>query len=280
MLRKKSYMKKAWRPVLLSVALALLSACGQDGVLSSFFGGCIADAQKHINKADWGKTRTISIRIRQDEFEPMVFRLVQNRPYILVINNGDDSLHYFRAWEFFRSIALDQVTSGGQIFNGNCTAAVAIEPRKKIELRFVAVRDGRYDFEDNPHLLSFVRLGSASSSISIEPEKIQLTKFLIHRPPKPTKATPVAPVRAAPIDPVQEQPGEGLFGAPVPEEPPAKPDEGLFDAPVPKEPPAKPTEGLFDSPVKPPAALENRAPGRPGEGLFDEPISKPPSAPG
>ncbi len=290
-------MKKAWRPVLLSTALALLSACAQDGVLPAFFDGCPADSRERVEEANWEQARTISIRIRQNEFEPMVFRLVQDRPYVLIIDNKDESLHFFHAQKFFRSIALAKVTSGEQMFVGGCTAAVAVEPQKSAELRFVAVRDGRYDFEDNPFLLSFVRLGSASGSISIEPEKIYYTKSVIPRIPKPTTKTPVAPVRTTPLEEPPAEPGEGLFGAPSPEEPPAKPDEGLFGAPSPEEPPAKPDDGLFgapppeeppaksdegrfDTPIKPPAAPEDRAPGKPGEGLFGAPIGKPPTAPG
>ena len=290
-------MKKAWRPVLLSTALALLSACAQNGVLPAFFDGCPADSRERVEEANWEKARTIAIRIRQNEFEPMVFRLVQDRPYVLVIDNKDESLHFFHAQKFFRSIALAEVTSGEQMFIGGCTAAVAVEPQKSAELRFVAVRNGRYDFEDNPFLFSFVRLGSASGSISIEPEKIYYTKSVIPRVPKPTTKTPVAPVRTTPLEEQPAEPGEGLFGAPSPEEEPAKPDEGLFGAPSPEEPPAKPDdglfgapppeeppaksdEGLFDTPIKPPAAPEDRAPGKPGEGLFGAPIGKPPTAPG
>jgi uncharacterized cupredoxin-like copper-binding protein len=273
-------MKKAWRPVLLSTALALLSACAQNGVLPAFFDGCPADSRERVEEANWEKARTIAIRIRQNEFEPMVFRLVQDRPYVLVIDNKDESLHFFHAQKFFRSIALAEVTSGEQMFIGGCTAAVAVEPQKSAELRFVAVRNGRYDFEDNPFLFSFVRLGSASGSISIEPEKIYYTKSVIPRVPKPTTKTPVAPVRTTPLEEQPAEPGEGLFGAPPPEEPPAKPDDGLFGAPPPEEPPAKSDEGLFDTPIKPPAAPEDRAPGKPGEGLFGAPIGKPPTAPG
>ncbi len=299
-------MKKAWRPVLLSTALALLSACAQDGVLPAFFDGCPADSRERVEEANWEQARTISIRIRQNEFEPMVFRLVQDRPYVLIIDNKDESLHFFHAQKFFRSIALAKVTSGEQMFVGGCTAAVAVEPQKSAELRFVAVRDGRYDFEDNPFLLSFVRLGSASGSISIEPEKIYYTKSVIPRIPKPTTKTPVAPVRTTPLEEPPAEPGEGLFGAPSPEEPPAepddglfgapspeeepaKPDEGLLGAPSPEEPPAKPDEGLFGapSPEEPPAKPDDglfgapppeEPPAKSDEGLFDTPI-KPPAAP-
>ncbi|MEE9544035.1 MAG: hypothetical protein V3V55_00370 [Rhodospirillales bacterium] len=300
-------MKKAWRPVLLSTTLALLSACAQNVVTPAFFDGCLADARKRVEEANWEKARTITIRIRQNEFEPMVFRLVQDRPYVLVINNNDESLHFFLAQKFFRSIALAEVTSGEQMFVGGCAAVVAVEPQKNVELRFVAVRNGRYDFEDSPHLLSFIRLGSASGSISIEPEKNYFTKPVTLRAPKPTTTTPVAPVRTTPLGPVKEppaKPDESLFDTPIKppaapkpptatpvapvrttplgpvKEPPAKPDESLFGAPLPEEPPAKPDESLFDTLIKPPAAPEDRAPGKPGEGLFDTPIGKPPAAPG
>ncbi len=265
-------MKKAWRPVLLSTALALLSACAQDGVLPAFFDGCPADSRERVEEANWEQARTISIRIRQNEFEPMVFRLVQDRPYVLIIDNKDESLHFFHAQKFFRSIALAKVTSGEQMFVGGCTAAVAVEPQKSAELRFVAVRDGRYDFEDNPFLLSFVRLGSASGSISIEPEKIYYTKSVIPRIPKPTTKTPVAPVRTTPLEEPPAEPGEGLFGAPSPEEPPAEPGEGLFGAPSPEEPPAEPDDGLFGAPSP------EEEPAKPDEGLFGAPSPEEPPA--
>ncbi|MDP7097797.1 MAG: nucleoporin [Rhodospirillales bacterium] len=265
-------MKKAWRPVLLSTALALLSACAQNGVLPAFFDGCPADSRERVEEANWEKARTIAIRIRQNEFEPMVFRLVQDRPYVLVIDNKDESLHFFHAQKFFRSIALAEVTSGEQMFIGGCTAAVAVEPQKSAELRFVAVRNGRYDFEDNPFLFSFVRLGSASGSISIEPEKIYYTKSVIPRVPKPTTKTPVAPVRTTPLEEQPAEPGEGLFGAPSPEEEPAKPDEGLFGAPSPEEEPAEPDEGLFGAPSP------EEEPAKPDEGLFGAPSPEEPPA--
>ncbi|NQV84557.1 MAG: hypothetical protein HQ494_12125 [Rhodospirillales bacterium] len=138
--------------LLLAVSL-LLSACVSPfGVTERVFGCNEGDlvkteAVKYIN---WTKVPVVNVRIRHDEFSPMVVRMRQGWPYVLRIRNRDNEAHSFKAYDFFKNVAVIQSSVQGEVIDNPCLLALWIPARETAELRMVASVDGYYEFEDLP----------------------------------------------------------------------------------------------------------------------------------
>ena len=130
---------------------ATLTACAPAGRVKDHlvlaFAGC---AETRLDDVDWSAARTLDIRIRQDEFQPMVIGLARDLPYVLHIRNGDSSAHRFRSPEFFRQAAVARITVDGKPrdLDGGCITGVSVPAKGAVEIRLVALLEGRYDFED------------------------------------------------------------------------------------------------------------------------------------
>ena len=168
-------MIRACRRVLVSVLALLVSACAsQVGVSTEplqWPNPCIADAAERVANVNWLEAETIDLRVRQGEFTPVLIRLKKDSPYVLRIANGDDGKRVFRSNEFFAAIALAKVIMGETEFTKPCISAVTIAPRETAAVQFVAVRDGRYEFEDFPFLLP--RSFPVSEAASFRSSKIR-----------------------------------------------------------------------------------------------------------
>ena len=139
----------AWAAALF-LTVGVLQACSYPGNTYTFFGNnCVADARERVEAADWSKVEVISLRIRQNEFNPMIIDLKLDRPYVIRITNGDDRQHVFGAGDFFRSVALATVDVGGNGDDQTCITRVRIAGGQTAEVVFVTVRDGRFEFADN-----------------------------------------------------------------------------------------------------------------------------------
>ena len=128
----------------------LLGACVSPGDIINPVLGCAEvnpEALKHVN---WTRVPEINVRIRHDEFNPMVIRMRQGWPYVFRLRNRDHTGHTFRADDFFRRVAVIQKTVGGEVEEQPCFGSVWVPPRQTVELRLVAVVDGHYEFEDIP----------------------------------------------------------------------------------------------------------------------------------
>ena len=133
----------------LAVAV-FVSACISPGDIINPVFGCAKvnpEALKHVN---WTRVPEINVRIRHDEFSPMVIRMRQGWPYVFRLRNRDDAGHTFSAGDFFRRVAIIQKSIGGEVEENPCFGSIWVPPRQTVELRLVAVVDGRYEFEDNP----------------------------------------------------------------------------------------------------------------------------------
>jgi hypothetical protein len=111
------------------------------------FAGC---AETSLDDIDWSTAQTVGIRIRQDEFQPMVVGLARDIPYVLHIRNADSSTHRFRSPTFFRQAAVAHIVVDGEArdLDGGCITGVSVPANSTVEVRLVALREGRYDFED------------------------------------------------------------------------------------------------------------------------------------
>ena len=266
----------AFRPIALILALFVISSCAYAPGNSVFSRGrCNVNASEHLQGVDWSTAQKLNLRIRQGDFVPAFLGLFMGRPYVLSIENADDSTHSFRAMEFFTAVAVAGVrVNGGEFEKVQCLDGVTIPPINKTEIRFVAVRDGSYEFEDNSLMMSMAMIGSAGGFITIEAPRTLSDSPLQHL--KLFERVPIPLTRDEPkptglFDDQEEEPAPspGLFDDQK-DEPPAEPPSGLFDDQ--EEPPAEPPSGLFDDREEPPA--------EPPSGLFDdneEPPAEPPS---
>ena len=248
------------KPFHLVAALPLLvSACGSyQGI--DYAQGCPADAAERVQAADWARVRTITVRVRRDEFVPMIISFTQDRPYVLRLENVDRVSHVFRAPKFFEAIAMESATVGDRELAEDCPKRIILEAEETAEIRFVAVRDGHYDFVDSkiPYLpftdsrFPFTYRGEAVGVIAIEPKRV-----VIIGSPKPVKfdePAPTAPVEAAPSDNPFDtfEPPPDDAGKPAPEEAP-----NPFDAvdPAPEEAPT-PFDAVEPAPAEAPTPFD------------------------
>jgi hypothetical protein len=156
-----------------AVALgAMLAGCAPAGRVKDHlvlaFAGC---AETPLENIDWSAARTVDIRIRQDEFQPMVVGLTRDIPYVLHIRNADSSTRGFRSPTFFRKAAVAEIVVDGEArdLDGGCITGVSVPANGAVEVRLVALLEGRYDFEDPSWLrLGFYEEGNGFGTILVE----------------------------------------------------------------------------------------------------------------
>ena len=121
--------------------------------------GCAEISEKAKKYINWTRVPEVNLRIRHDEFSPMIVRLRLGWPYIMRIRNRDSKSHVFKAYEFFSKTAVIQASIDGEVFSETCFGTVLILARKTVEMRLIVMEDGYYEFEDNwmfiPNVLSF-----------------------------------------------------------------------------------------------------------------------------
>lgn len=133
--------------VFLAVAVLLSGCVSAYGVTGSLV-GCEEVNPKALKYVNWAQVPEVDIRIRHDEFSPMIVRFRQGWPYIFRIRNRDDRGHTFFALDFFSKVAVVQTSVGGKPSDETCFSAIWVPPRETVELKMVAVTDGYYEFED------------------------------------------------------------------------------------------------------------------------------------
>ena len=100
----------------------------------------------------------VNVRIRQNEYSPMVIRLRQGWPYVIRTRNRDDHGHVFQANTFFSRVAVIKTTIAGKVKDETCYGAIYDPAQQTAKLKLVAVVDGYYDYED-----SYLSISSAFS---------------------------------------------------------------------------------------------------------------------
>ncbi|MHA1598522.1 MAG: hypothetical protein ACTSV1_07345 [Alphaproteobacteria bacterium] len=244
-------MKRFRFAAVMASTLALTACAYGEGGTGVFMADCSRAAVEKTAGIDWEKANTVNLRIRQGDFSPGYIGLIQGKAYVLRVENGDDDDRYFRAIDFFRSVAVEQISViGGRTFKTPCVDALTLQAGRTTEVRLVAVRDGSYEFQNNSLLMSMALIGSTGGFITIERER-----FLPKSPVETLKLR-----NALAIEPVSTRPGRGLFDDQ--EEETLSP--GLFDDQVEE----TPTPGLFDDQVEE----------TPTPGLFDDPTEPAPAA--
>jgi len=163
--RLKKYLRR------ISFILAVIifaSACVRKGVPVIEAAKCAEVSPQAIKKINWTRVPEVNVRIRNDQFEPMVIKLRQGWPYIMKIRNRDAGPHVFNSYGFFTNVAVNKITLNGKRIEQTCVAAIRIEAREMATIRFVAAIDGRYEFEDKSIDVPFVFSSGAAGVIEIE----------------------------------------------------------------------------------------------------------------
>lgn len=164
---------KAWgrtltrSSVFLAAAVLLWGCVSPVGVTPSL-GQCEEVNPKALKYVNWARVPEVDVRIRHDEFSPMIVRLRQGWPYVLRIRNRDERAHYFQAGDFFAKVAVIQARVAGKLTEETCFTAVRIPARETVELKMVAVTDGYYEFEDRVSSLTTFLTAGPNGIIIIE----------------------------------------------------------------------------------------------------------------
>ncbi len=171
----------AWRrfltmPALLSAALLSLGACALPSTATMYSGviECPKVNEKALKLVNWTQVPEVNLRIRHDEFDPMVLRLRQGWPYVFRIRNRDDYVHNFKSFEFFSKVAIIEMTVGGREEKNTCFGILRIPARQTVELRLVAVVDGFYEYEDTWMPLPYIFSTGTDGVIIIEERKARI----------------------------------------------------------------------------------------------------------
>jgi len=131
------------------LALAV-SACNYHGESAQHFtlDGCPADTAERVKAANWAGAETVDLRIRDDEFYPMVMVLRTNSPYVLRITNSDDGKRTFRSKDLFGSVAVAEATVSGEVVGRDCFFAINVPAESTTEIKLVTGIDGRYEYQN------------------------------------------------------------------------------------------------------------------------------------
>jgi len=137
------------RSALLPGALLLLAGCTAPFGVANIVGECATVDDKAVKYINWARVPEVDIRIRNGEFSPMIVRMRQGWPYVLRIRNRDHEDRVFKAYDFFRRVAVIKTTVAGEDADFTCFGAVTVPARQSAELRLVALTDGYFEYEDS-----------------------------------------------------------------------------------------------------------------------------------
>ena len=240
------------RGVILAAALAV-AACAEIQRIPSPFVSCAIAPPGVFDDIDWDAARRINVRIRDGEFRPSLIRLYQDRPYVMQVENRDRGARRFQSSEFFRALFIHSITTDGYgKSNVKCPAGLWVPPGGFTEIRFIAARDGRYEYADT--LLPF-DVGSIPDGI-VHIERAPVLAGLmppaipgITKPDVDVPTGPYAPASLPVVPPAPETPALPVDPAtfpvpmPAPEMPGLPVDPATLPIPLlPPEMPAIPAE--------------------------------------
>jgi len=112
-------------------------------------GECAVVSPKALKQVNWARVPQVNMRIRNNEFEPMIVQMTQGWPYTFTISNRDDRVHVFNAAKFLKSIATVRLTIDGKRQDNTCITRIIIPANATAEMQMVAAQDGHFEFEDN-----------------------------------------------------------------------------------------------------------------------------------
>jgi hypothetical protein len=129
---------------------------------------CALVSPKALKQVNWTRVPEINMRIRNDEFEPMIVQMTQGWPYTFRIRNRDGRAHSFNAKDFFKNVAMVRITIDGKRQDETCFASLEIPAHTTAEMQLVAAVDGHFDFHDNWFPTQSLISGGADGVIIVE----------------------------------------------------------------------------------------------------------------
>ncbi|MEK7245270.1 MAG: hypothetical protein AAB223_04550, partial [Pseudomonadota bacterium] len=137
-----------WRSAVLAAAMAV-GACAEVRRIPSPYVSCGIAPPGAFEAVDWDAARRVRVSIRHGEFKPSLIRLYQGRPYVMQIENRDRASRRFQSSDFFAALFIHSVvTEGYGRSSVTCPAGLWVPPGGVTEVRFIAARDGRYEYAD------------------------------------------------------------------------------------------------------------------------------------
>ena len=253
------------RGAVLAAAMAVTGCAEVVMRIPSPFVDCSRVPPGAFEAVDWDAARRVRVSIRHGEFKPSLIRLYQGRPYVMQIENRDRGSRRFQSAEFFAALFIHSVVieEYGRL-SVTCPSGLLALPGGITEVRFIAARDGRYEFSGT--VLPF-DLGQIPDGIVHIEQAPAIAALLppaipgITKPDEDIPAGPYAPASVPVVSPAPETPALPVDPAalpvplPAPEIPamPAEPAAAPV-VPLPPEIPALPIEPSA-LPVPPPPEI-------------------------
>lgn len=129
---------------------------------------CVETRDRVLSGVDFSDAKVIDIRVRNEEYTPMIIELTQNRPYIIRIANRDDETRRFAAPSFLRDTAISAVAVDNELLEEPCRSVFKLERKQTLEIQLFTLNDGHYEFYDSSNILPYYVPTGAAGIINVE----------------------------------------------------------------------------------------------------------------
>ncbi len=134
--------------VFANIVLLFFAGCSTgDVVLKKPTPGYIQDVQPYVATVDWSNAEKIIVTLTNFSFTPEDLVLQGGKPYRLRLENKSADTRDFTSESFFKSVAVQQLSSPGREIASPYLKTVEVAPGKMRDLNFVAVKPGNFDLE-------------------------------------------------------------------------------------------------------------------------------------
>ena len=137
-------MRKAARPALLALLIAVTGCAGKDDVFDTSGAGYVRDAAAYVASADWSRAETTMVELSEFDFAPAMLTFREGTPYRLRIENSGGRTHYFVSAGFFRAIAVHKMATPAGEIEASYLESIVVTPGTTKELFFIPVEKGEY----------------------------------------------------------------------------------------------------------------------------------------
>ena len=129
---------------------------------------CSDAGDRVLAGVDFSEAKVIDIRVRNEEFTPMIVELTQNRPYILRVSNRDNEDRLFAARDFFRNTAISAVAIDNELLEQPCRSIFKLRDKQTLEIQLFTLSDGHFEFHDSSNIMPYAVPTGAAGIINVE----------------------------------------------------------------------------------------------------------------
>ena len=105
-----------------------------------------AEGRQVLAAADWEKAEVLEVTLDDHSYSPEQMRFERGRPYVLKLKNVGGEAHDMVGGSFFDAIVARMTNSRTGRVVTPYLRSIYVSPRQEIEIWFVAVRPGSYEF--------------------------------------------------------------------------------------------------------------------------------------